>query len=814
MVTTSDIRIRVSAEGAGDAAGEIDQVGESAGRLPGALSGAGTALLGFAGLGAGIGALFTAGLMGNISAADANAKLTAQLGLTQGESQRIGGVAGDLYSSAYGESMDEVNSAVATVMTSIEGMSTASDADLKAATATALDFATTFDTDVAEGARLAGIAVKTGLAADSTEAFNLMTAAAQKAGPDMAGPVMEAAGEYSTFFSALGFSGEQAFGALSAAAVGGEIQIDKTGDAIKEFGIRATDGSSTTVAAFDLIGVNAGKMANDLLAGGDTAASATQSIIDGLLSVKDPAAQSQAAIALFGTPLEDIGVDKVPQFLAALSSADGGMGNTATAAADMSAAINSGPGVALEEFKRKAQGALVGLTDWALPPLMSLVGVLTDRIPPAAAAVGAAFASMAGFVQEHSLVFQVVAGFILGMLLPALTVMAVQSTVTAVTVVAAWVMQQVAAAQSAAAQVVAHTQTMAGWIAAAARAVASAAVVVASWVLMGAQALLAAARMAAAWLIAMGPVGIVIAIVIALVALIIANWDTIKRVTIQVWDAIVAKVQEVWAAITSWVSGAIERVRTVISTVMAAIQALWTAYWTAVRAVAQSILDAIVAFVASAIARVMGAVQRVQEVVGVVRAAFSRAKDAATEMLGNLVSTVASIPGRITGALGNLGNLLRDKGRQLIQGLIGGITSMIGNVGSAMSGITSKIKGFLPGSPVKEGPLTSWNRGGAGKRLGGMLADGLDASRRTVAAAASQMAAAASVSLPSPTLGSAIAGGVSGPSRASGGGAGVQGSAVGGAGTTISLTTYYPINEPASQALNRGLQTVGNLGLG
>ncbi|GAA1885744.1 hypothetical protein [Lapillicoccus jejuensis] len=55
-----------------------------------------------------------------------------------------------------------------------------------------------------------------------------------------------------------------------------------------------------------------------------------------------------------------------------------------------------------------------------------------------------------------------------------------------------------------------------------------------------------------------------------------------------------------------------------------------------------------------------------------------------------------------------------------------------------MSSIAGTIKGFFPGSPVKTGPLRSWNNGGAGKRLmqqgliSGMLAQSnavADASR-------------------------------------------------------------------------------------
>jgi phage-related protein len=61
---------------------------------------------------------------------------------------------------------------------------------------------------------------------------------------------------------------------------------------------------------------------------------------------------------------------------------------------------------------------------------------------------------------------------------------------------------------------------------------------VAGWVTMAAVALANAARMAIAWLIAMGPIALIIAAVIALVALIILNWDTIKAWTVKIFTAI------------------------------------------------------------------------------------------------------------------------------------------------------------------------------------------------------------------------------------------------------------------------------------
>jgi hypothetical protein len=59
---------------------------------------------------------------------------------------------------------------------------------------------------------------------------------------------------------------------------------------------------------------------------------------------------------------------------------------------------------------------------------------------------------------------------------------------------------------------------------------------VVAWKLLGVQALIAGGKMALAWLLGMGPVGLIIGAVIALVALIIYNWDTIVAVTKDLWE--------------------------------------------------------------------------------------------------------------------------------------------------------------------------------------------------------------------------------------------------------------------------------------
>ncbi|MFT4415326.1 phage tail protein [Fredinandcohnia humi] len=70
--------------------------------------------------------------------------------------------------------------------------------------------------------------------------------------------------------------------------------------------------------------------------------------------------------------------------------------------------------------------------------------------------------------------------------------------------------------------------------------------------MVGKQALKQGARIALGFVTAMGPVGWVIATVVALVALIIANWDKIEVWTRVVWTAILTWVKDTWNKAKSW----------------------------------------------------------------------------------------------------------------------------------------------------------------------------------------------------------------------------------------------------------------------
>ncbi len=357
---------------ADDAADQGDRAGE------GFSSKFGTALkVGTAAAAAGAGLLVASSFMEALDQEKATDKMAAQLGLSDAESSRLGHLAGEIYADAYGESFDGVTEAMQAVMAGFPDIQAAGSDALQDITQKALTFADAFDGDVSEAVNTASMMIRNGLAASADQAFDLMVYASQKLPPALRGELSPIMDEYGQFFHALGFTGPEAVSLMVKAAQGGQIGMDKYGDALKEFTIRATDMSTSSGAAFETLGLNQQQMADDILAGGDAAFEATSTIRNALIDVKDPAAQAQAALALFGTPLEDLGVDKIPAFLQGLVGMDEGMDDAKGAADKMGDTLRDNASTRIDEFKRSAEQAFVNLLgDHVIPIVSNLTGFL------------------------------------------------------------------------------------------------------------------------------------------------------------------------------------------------------------------------------------------------------------------------------------------------------------------------------------------------------------------------------------------------------------------------------------------------------
>lgn len=339
-------------------------------------------LLGTAGVA--VAAAFTAAVVKGMNLEPATDKVAATLNLTVEQADVASKAAGQLYSSNWGESMEDAANRTGIVISSIEGMRNATAEELSRMTGLFSAFSDGFEIDMGRATQVVGQMVSTGLAKDAEEGLDLLTVALQKVPVAVREDIIDAMDEYGPFFADLGISGETAMTMLADSAEKGMYGIDKTGDALKEFTIRSTDMSKATGDAYKAIGLSQQKMTAALLKGGDEGKAAFAKIIGGLEGMKDPVAQSQAALALFGTPLEDLSTQEIPGFINMLANMDGGLGDVAGSTQKMGDTMSNNAASNIESFKRELETNVVGFVGGAvLPALNDVTRELKDNFGPA-----------------------------------------------------------------------------------------------------------------------------------------------------------------------------------------------------------------------------------------------------------------------------------------------------------------------------------------------------------------------------------------------------------------------------------------------
>lgn len=331
-------------------------------------------------------------------------RLAGSLALTEPQAAAAGEAAASAYANAFGGSLEEVQAATAGVVGSIRGMRDASAEEIQGITEKVLTISGGMELEADRISQVVGQMLSTGLASSAEEGLDLLTATLQRVPPAVREDILDAVDEYGPFFQQIGMSGEDAMGALLASASKGMYGIDKTGDAVKEFGIRATDMSTASVAAYEAAGLSASDMAAKILAGGEQGKEGFQQVVQGLLGIEDPVKRANAAISLFGTPLEDLGVNEIPQFLETLTGVDTALGDVSGSAAEMAETTSANMKNSWESIRRDLQmtaaeigesfaptvtdglGVLRGFADWAsenqgvVTAIASVVGVLAGAV--------------------------------------------------------------------------------------------------------------------------------------------------------------------------------------------------------------------------------------------------------------------------------------------------------------------------------------------------------------------------------------------------------------------------------------------------
>lgn len=238
----------------------------------------------------------------------ASQSLQVSVGATDKEMEKLDEVLKAVYENNYGEGFEDVADALSVVNQQLGDLSSE---EMQNVTESAFAFRDAFDVDIAESVRTADT-LMTNFGTTSEEAFDLMTWGMQN-GLNFSDELIDSINEYGPQFKKFGFSAEEMFKIFQQGAETGAWNLDKVGDAMKELSIRVIDGSDTTIAGFEAIGLNADEMAAKFAQGGDSAKEAFYEVASGLSEMEDPLAQNAAGVNLFGTMWEDLGPDVVTQ---------------------------------------------------------------------------------------------------------------------------------------------------------------------------------------------------------------------------------------------------------------------------------------------------------------------------------------------------------------------------------------------------------------------------------------------------------------------------------------------------------------------
>ena len=245
----------------------------------------------------------------------AAAQMANSLGLTTEQAEGFTETAKRIWSEGFG-STEEVIDAISQVGVNLSNLPAE---DLERITTLTIAFNKSFGTDSAESTRTMNtLMANFGITAE--EALDLMTYGMQN-GANISGDLLDVLNEYGTQFANMGFSSEEFMDMLVRGSQAGIFSMDKLGDSVKESFLKISEGGDEQADWLKKMGLNTKQVMNDIAAGGDKSNAAFMSVMAGIAAIPNEADRTRAAIALLGTPIEDLG----PQYATFFSETSEGL---------------------------------------------------------------------------------------------------------------------------------------------------------------------------------------------------------------------------------------------------------------------------------------------------------------------------------------------------------------------------------------------------------------------------------------------------------------------------------------------------------
>ncbi|MEK3987459.1 phage tail tape measure protein [Paenibacillus sp. FSL K6-3166] len=356
-------------DGAEDASDQTDELADSADETSDSLREMGEdaaekAALGIAAIGAAAIAAITSLVKFGDDSNKAMNHLQTQTGATAAEMEEFRSVANDIYGDNFGESVDDI----ADSMAAINQVTKQTGDELKATTENALLMRDVFGLEVADSIKTVNTLMNNfGITAD--EAYALIAQGTQM-GANASGDLLDVMNEFAPHFAQLGLDANEFTDTLIQGASSGAFEIATVGDAVKEFGIITREGTDDARTALTDMGLDASKLFATFAAGGPESAAAFNDVVERLGAMKDPIAQNQAGVALFGSMWEDLGVEAIK----ALGDIDDNADMTRDTLKQLNDVQYNDIGSALEGIKRTLISELaVPVSEVVMPAVNDLI---------------------------------------------------------------------------------------------------------------------------------------------------------------------------------------------------------------------------------------------------------------------------------------------------------------------------------------------------------------------------------------------------------------------------------------------------------
>lgn len=249
-----------------------------------------------------------------------------------------------------------------------------------------------------------------------------------------------------------------------------------------------------------------------------------------------------------------------------------------------------------------------------------------------------------------------------------------------------------------------------------------------------------AAAATAAWvaaniamIAATGGVILIIGAVIAAIVLLVKNWDWVKEKAAAVWSAVAGFFKAMGSAIVDAVSLVINWVKENWKTIIAVIMGplgiligLVVQNWDKIKAIFRAGVDAVIA-----------AVRLLAALPGIVIGYVSGMVSGAINKAGELVGWFKSLPGKLVGALGDLGRMLGEVGWDIIQGIWRGLqrgwnwlVDQVRNLARSLLDAAKQALGISSPSKAFEKEFGAMIPPGAGAGVSGAARVAIEAVRR------------------------------------------------------------------------------------